>query len=114
MNPFLYLGGLITVGYYAYYLYHDRKNLINLLEAKQSELILINQKHELILANKYIEWIETATQNIHDVTKRGYCIICFRENAAIYAAVPCGHSSLCGECVQIIRSAAKCPMCRHE
>lgn len=44
-------------------------------------------------------------------TKLGECDVCCEENKHPYAAIPCGHSRVCGDCLSKVR---KCPACRKE
>ena len=63
------------------------------------------------------EWIERAKQRDEThYTKRGDCIICLCTTSSLYAAVPCGHTSLCHDCADAIQPnknvAVNCPTCR--
>lgn len=54
------------------------------------------------------------TDNISTQTSDNLCVICYT-NPPNTLAEPCGHGSICSECIfQLIQKDRKCPLCRHE
>jgi len=45
-------------------------------------------------------------------SRAGECVVCLEERTASFAAVPCGHQSVCAECAKKLGSGSACPMCR--
>ena len=82
---------------------NERKRLED--ESARNAQLLQNTESERIRMEREIERMN------HDDIRRNRCIVCFEDNSAAYAPLPCGHRSYCQNCILSLNHT--CLVCRQ-